>query len=255
MKNGRENKEKKRKKLWAIVVLLAVWQISSLAIGQDIILVSPVKAIARILKLALEPGFWRAVGFSFIRIVLGFACATVFGALFAAIAARFGRFEELLTPLMLVIKSTPVASFIILTLIWIPSRNLSVFISFLMSFPVVYTNVLQGIQNIDNKLVEMATLFKVRLLRRVRYIYLSQVMPFFYSACLLSLGLSWKAGIAAEVIGLPKGSIGERLYQAKIYLETADLFAWTVVIILLSQLFEYLFLLSLRAVFRHFETN
>jgi NitT/TauT family transport system permease protein len=227
---------------------------ASMAVGKEIILVSPVRAVSRVIQLAPEAGFWHSIWFSLIRIVLGFFTAAFSGVIFAGFAARFARVGELLTPLMLVIKSTPVASFIILALMWIPSRNLSVFISFLMSFPVIYTNVLQGIKNIDYKLTEMANLFKVGVYRRIRYIYFSQVMPFFYSACVLSLGLSWKAGIAAEVIGLPSGSIGERLYQAKINLETADLFAWTMVIILMSQLFEYVFLLCLGAVVKRSET-
>ena len=109
-------------------------------------------------------------------------------------------------------KSTPVASFTILCLIWIPSRNLSVFISFVMVFPVIYTNVLEGILSTDPQLLEMAEIFRLPLSRRIRYIYLSQVMPYFRSACTISIGMCWKSGIAAEVIGMPKGSIGEKLY-------------------------------------------
>ena len=143
---------------------------------------------------------------------------------------------------MAAIKATPVASFIILVLIWVPSRNLSVIISFLMVLPVIYTNVLNGIRSTDPKLLEMARVFRVPLIRRIRYIYLSQLLPFLRTGFSLSLGLCWKAGVAAEVIGIPKGSIGEKLYEAKVYLETADLFSWTLVIVLISVIFEKLFL-------------
>ncbi|MDE6364806.1 MAG: ABC transporter permease subunit, partial [Lachnospiraceae bacterium] len=119
-------------------------------------------------------------------------------------------------------------------LIWFSSRNLSILISFLMVLPIIYTNVLGGIRNVDRQLLEMAQVFRISRLRVVRYIYLPQIMPFFYSACRISLGLSWKAGAAAEVIGMPRGSIGERLQQAKIYLDTPDLFAWTIVVVALS---------------------
>ena len=138
--------------------------------------------------------------------------------------------------------STPVASFIILCLIWIPSKNLSVFISFLMVLPVIYTNILEGIRQTDSKILEMAKVFQVNPERRIRYIYVSQVLPYFLSACRLSLGMCWKAGVAAEVIGVPSGSIGEKLYNAKIYLNTPDLFAWTIVIIVISFVFEKCFL-------------
>ena len=149
-------------------------------------------------------------------------------------------------PLIMVIKATPVASFIILCLIWIPSRNLSVFISFLMVFPVVYTNILEGIRQTDKQLLEMADSFGAGVGKKLQFIYLSQVMPYAVTACKLGLGLCWKAGIAAEVIGIPAGSIGEKLYKAKVYLETPDLFAWTIVIIAVSVGFEKIFMFALR---------
>lgn len=133
-----------------------------------------------------------------------------------------------------------------LCLIWIPSRNLSVFISFLMVFPVVYTNILEGIRQTDKQLLEMADSFGAGVGKKLQFIYLSQVMPYAVTACKLGLGLCWKAGIAAEVIGIPAGSIGEKLYKAKVYLETPDLFAWTIVIIAVSVGFEKIFMFALR---------
>ena len=101
---------------------------------------------------------------------------------------------------------------------------------------------LKGIESTDPELLEMAEIFQISLPRRIRYIYVSQVLPFFRAGCSVALGLCWKAGIAAEVIGIPDQSIGEMLYNAKVYLNTPDLFAWTVVIVLISLLFEKLFL-------------
>lgn len=106
----------------------------------------------------------------------------------------------------------------------------------------IYTNILEGIRQTDRKILEMAKVFRVNLRRQIRYIYVSQVLPYFLSACRLSLGMCWKAGVAAEVIGVPSGSIGEKLYNAKIYLNTPDLFAWTIVIIVISFVFEKCFL-------------
>lgn len=235
-------KKKSGIRIWAVALWLVVWQIASVIIGQDIFLVSPVRVVARLFSLAVTKEFWLSVIFSFIRIVGGFLLAATSGVFLAALAAKYKRVYELIEPLMLVIKSTPVASFIILSLIWISSKNLSVLISFLMVLPLIYTNVYQGIQSTDKALLEMARVFRVKRSRELRYIYLPQTMPFFRSACAVSLGISWKSGIAAEVIGIPSGSIGEKLYEAKIFLATPDLFAWTLVIILLSLLFEKVFL-------------
>ena len=230
----RENKVS----LWAVIFWLMVWQLASIQLNSELLLVSPIKVIIRLGQLMMTLIFWKSVLFTLSRIALGFFMAAVSGCVLAAAASRYRRVRELLAPLMLTIKSVPVASFIILALIWFSSRNLSVLISFLMVLPVIYTNVLSGIQSVDRQLLEMAQVFRIPGFRRVRFLYLQHILPFLYSACSVALGLSWKAGVAAEVIGIPKGSIGERLQQAKIYLDTPDLFAWTLVIVVMSLLFE-----------------
>lgn len=240
-------------KAWAVVLWLAVWQVGGMALGQEILLVSPVSVLVRVVQLAVSADFWHSILFSLVRIAGGFLLAATAGVLLAGLAARFRRVEELLAPLILAIKAIPVASFIILVLIWVSSRNLSVLISFLMVLPVVYTNVLSGIRCTDPQLLEMAQVFDLPALRCVRYIYVSQVLPYFRAACTVALGLCWKSGIAAEVIGIPKGSMGEKLYSAKIYLDTPDLFAWTLVIVLISLAFERLFLAGLDAVVARLE--
>ena len=237
-----ENKKYTGIRILAVLFWIAVWQIASMWLGQEILLASPVSVIRRLFELVFTGDFWRSAGFSFGRIVLGFSMALILGVLLAVLAFLSRTVEILLNPVLTAVKSTPVASFIILCLIWIPSRNLSVFISFLMVLPVIYTNILEGIHQTDRQILEMAKVFQVSMGRQIRYIYVSQILPYFVSACRLSLGMCWKAGVAAEVIGVPKGSIGEKLYNAKIYLETPDLFAWTIVIIVISFVFEKCFL-------------
>ena len=245
--------KKTKIKWWAVLLWLLVWQIASMNIGQEILLVSPVRVVQRLFQLVQEVSFWNSIAYSFTKIVRGFILALVLGILMGGLSARFSIIRNILALPVAVVKATPVASFIILALVWIDSNNLSVFISFLMVFPIVYTNIITGIESTDKKLLEMAKVFGIPKIRRIRYIYFSQVMPFLRSSCLLGLGLCWKAGIAAEVIGIPKGSIGEKLYDAKIYLETPDLFAWTVVIIFISIVFEKLFMWLLDRIMRFAE--
>jgi NitT/TauT family transport system permease protein len=236
-------KGKKQAELVLVILFwLAVWQIVSQIIAQDLILVSPAAVVKTLFTLVGESGFWITVKFSFIRIVGGFLSAVTIGILLA-MASGFSRLVRiLLVPFINVIKTIPVASFIILVLIWSGSRNLSTIISFLMVLPIIYTNVLEGILQTDPKLLEMAKVFRVSLIKRMRAIYIPGIMPYFASGSKIGLGLCWKSGIAAEVIGLPVGSIGERLYQAKIFLSTAELFSWTIVIVMISWLFERAFL-------------
>ena len=215
---------------WAVIFWLLLWQAGAMAINQRIILVSPLRVLARLAELAPTLEFWGAIGYSMVRITAGFLLGAAAGTLLAALSARF----------------RPVASFIILALILFSSRNLAVLISFLIVLPVLYANILGGIRAADRQLLEMARVFCIPAARRIRYVYLPQVFPYFRSACGSALGLCWKSGIAAEVIGMPDGSIGEQLQQAKIYLNTPDLFAWTLVIVLVSLAFEKVFLALLK---------
>ncbi len=234
-------------RLWAVLLWLLVWQIAGTAAGQPIFFVTPSRVLARFLALAVNPAFWGAILYSSLRIVLGFVLSALLGGGLALLSSRQRRAEELLAPLMLVIRAVPVVSFIILALILFSSERLSVLISFLMGLPVFYQNTLEGIRSADPLLEEMAELFRIPPGRRFRYIVLPQILPYYEAALLTAAGLCWKAGAAAEVIGMPDGSIGERLQQAKVYLETADLFAWTLGIILCAVLLEKLSLQVLRA--------
>ena len=224
--------------VWSVIIWLAAWQLLSMYLKSDILLVSPLKVIKCLLGMLPKADFWRAVGFTFIRINAGFLLATLAGIILGSLSYVYKPVRELLTLPVSVIKATPVASFIILVLIWIPSRNLSVFISFLMTFPIMYTNITRGLCETDHKMLEMTRVFKLPLKGRLRYVYIPQCIPYFRAACSLALGMGWKAGIAAEIIGLPRGSMGERLYEAKIYLNTDRMFAWSVTIIIISILFE-----------------
>ena len=230
----------KRPKLkpWSVALWLLIWQLAAMAVGKEILLVSPVRTLVRLGEILLLRSFWTSVLYTLSRIALGFLLASLAGILLAILAAGFRRVREFLAPFMLTIRTIPVASFIIVALIWFSSRKLSVLISFLMVLPIIYTNVLDGILHTDPELLEMASVFRIPLLRRILYVYLPEVMPFFRAGCTLALGLCWKSGVAAEVIGTPPGSIGEKLQRAKVYLETPDLFAWTLVIILVSLAFE-----------------
>lgn len=233
------------KKTAAALLALTVWQAAAMIVGQNLILASPVQAVNRLASLALTQSFWGRVWFSFAHIAGGFAAALLAGTALGILAGRFPLLETLLRPYMLTIKSVPVVSFIIM-LLWFLADSLSVVISFLMVLPVIYTNVLSGVRSVDPKLTEAADVFRIPFSRRLKYLILPAVRPYLLSGCGIGLGLAWKAGIAAEVISIASGSMGEALYEAKIYFSTSDLFAWTIAIVLLSLAFEKLAMLILR---------
>ncbi|HIZ55199.1 MAG TPA: ABC transporter permease subunit [Firmicutes bacterium] len=231
--------------LLALLFWAALWQIIYLAVDQDVLIASPADVLGRIGDLLPAAEFWRTVSLSFIRIFGGFFAAAAMGAILAAGTAFLPSLRMIIAPALSVVKATPVASFILLALVWLRSSQLSLFISFLMVLPVFWSNLEAGILATDRELLEMANVFRVPARKRVQEIYLPSILPYFVTACRSGIGMAWKAGIAAEVLGRPAHSIGKEIYNAKIYLETVDLFAWTLIVIILSMILEKLFLFLL----------
>ncbi|MGN1021883.1 MAG: ABC transporter permease [Lachnospiraceae bacterium] len=222
------------KKAGIILFWLLVWQLVSLLVHNSVMLVGPVETAESLCRLVVTADFWISIWYTFWRIGLGFLCASLLGILLAFAGTKRPILGAFLSPFIAALKSVPVASFVVLLLIWFGSKNLSFFTSLIVVLPILYGSTREGLASTDKKLLEMAQVFRVPFGAKLHYILLPGLAPFWKSAFSLALGMCWKAGVAAEVIGQPLQSIGNRLYQAKIYLETGDLLAWTVVIILLS---------------------
>ena len=222
---------------WVLVWVL-LWQLAAWKIGVVLLLPSPLAVLRRLMELGGTAAFWATVGQSFLRIGQGFLSGALLGAAFAVAAWRFRWVQAALRPPLSVIQATPVASFIILALVWVQTGWLSTVISAMMVLPLVYHNLLQGLQSVDPLLLEMAQVYGLSRGKRVRFFYLPALMPYLLSALGSGMGLAWKSGIAAEVLGRPAQTIGKAIYESKVYLEMPDLFAWTLTVILLSVLIE-----------------
>lgn len=226
------------KKIFYILIWILIWEILSIVINQDLILVSPIKVFYRLTTLLLEKNFYISIFTTIFRILIGFIIGLFLSIIFVILSNKYKMIEDLLEPFITTIKSVPVTSFIILLLIYVSSYNLSSVISCLMAFPIFYENIKTGIRHTNKELLEMSKIFNMSKYNIYRYIYFSEVIPYFKSALTISLGLSFKSGIASEIIGLPKNTIGENLYNAKIFFNTTDIFAWTISIIILSFIFQ-----------------
>lgn len=237
-------------KFCAVLLALCVWEITALVLSDELILVSPVRVLVRLFTIWGEEGILLSGLMSFLRIVGGFFLALLTGGVLALLAGRFPLIETLLFPYMAVVKAVPVVSFIVLAYVWMPSRHIPILISFLIVLPTVYTSLLAGIKARDQKLEEMADLFGVSPLRRFLLVRLPRLEPHILSAVSLGAGLAWKSGIAAEVMTVPDASIGEWMYYASLWMQNADLFALTVILVLLSVLFEKSMVALLKFSFR-----
>jgi len=225
-------------KVISVLIWLLLWQAVCMVVDKEILLVSPVRTAARLFQLAGEAEFFVTAALSMLRILLGYAAGVAAGAVLAMLTSFVKPLGSFFAPAIGVIKATPVASFIILALVWFKRDTVPVFASFLMVLPIIWANVSEGISETDTGLIEMSRVFRFSRAKRLVHVYIPSAMPYFSAGCTTSLGLAWKAGIAAEVLCLPVSSIGRELYNSKIYIETADLFAWTFVVILMSMLLE-----------------
>jgi NitT/TauT family transport system permease protein len=223
-----------------LVVWFLLWEMLTLAIHSRLIMAGPMETAAAFVRLVTTTDFYKCMGYSVCRVLLGFLTA-LFGALLLAAASyKYPTLGAFFAPMLLFMRSIPVASFVIIALLWMGSKNLSVLIVVFVALPVLYSQIMSGFQNADNKYRELAAVFEFPLWTKICAIYAPAMKEGFLSACRLAVGMSFKAGIAAEVIAGSRGSIGEQLYLAKLYFSTGELFAWTVVIVGLSFVCEQL---------------
>jgi len=220
------------------VFWLILWLVLASIVAKKVILPPPVLVFERLFALAKTKEFWETVGASFFRVVSGVIIAIILAILSAIGASKFKIIHVLLYPFNEVVKATPIVSFIFLAYIIFQKKIdlLPVFIVFLMVFPVVYSSILSAITNVDRELIEVASVFGCTWFEKIRYIWIPTVLNAFITSASTSLGLGWKAGIAAEALAASPNmvSIGTELSEAKTFIETVDQFAWTVAIIIIS---------------------
>lgn len=226
------------KNIGILLIYLLIWQLVYSLVQREVYLPSPGQVFMRLGELIGEKSFWQAVAMSMYRVVWGLFLATFLGLVFGALAGWSKFCYSLMHPLVVAIKSTPAISFIIIALIWFSSSNAPIFICVLMCFPIIWTNILTGIQSVDQKLLEMAKVYRVKKWDIMQKIYFPTILPYFTAAIITALGMGWKVSVAAEVLSHPRHAVGSHLYTAKVYLDSSSLFAWTIVVITLSLILE-----------------
>ena len=226
---------------------LGVWQLSAFFVecsvdgrGNELLLPYPATVFFSLSLLCVTAEFWEIVAASLGRILLGMVIGVAAGALLAALTCTFRWCDRLLSPAIRVIRATPVASFILLVLLWTGRSSVPVVIAALMVLPVVWANLSRGIRATDGQLLEMARVYRFSRWKTLRLIYFPSLAPYFSAALTTAMGLAWKSGAAAEVLCLPRRGLGAEIFHAKLALEIPDLFAWTLVVVALSLLLEKL---------------
>ena len=226
--------------LLSLCFWIAVWHIASARVDSSLIIPSPIETLKTLTVLIQTPEFIKICVGSVLRIFLGSAVGIIAGTLLAIGGSLFSPIKYIISPIMTVIKATPVASFIVLLLIVIGKGPVPSVTAALISIPILYANVSRSIDGIDKSLSEVCAVFSLSFSKKLKVLWVPSLMPGFISGMKSCIGLSWKAGIAAEVLCTPADSIGLKIHETRIYLETPSLFAWTAVVIVLSLVFEKL---------------
>ena len=226
------------KKIAILLLWVAVWQICSMLVAQELLIPSPLSTLKALFNLAQTKQFYLSVFTSLARICLGFGLGVVTGFLCGVLSAKSNIFKEFTSPIVRLTKAVPVASFIILAFFWFESNYLPIFIAFLMVLPIIWSSTETALLNIDEKYIEMGKIFSLSSANIFFKIKLPLIFPTFISSALTALGFAWKSGIAAEVISKPAFSIGDMLERSKTHLEISEVFALTAVVALLSLLLE-----------------
>ncbi len=218
---------------------LLIWELAAKIINEPVILPSVGQAIAAMIEMAKHATFYKDVAISLLRVFAGVGLSIIIGIALGILSGLYAPVYRFFNPVMSVIKSTPVVSFIILALVWMKTSSIPVFVCFLMCVPIIWTNVMQGIKDTDRKILQMCSVYKISHFRVIKDVYLPSVSGYIFSSIAASIGIGWKSTVAAEVIARPEISIGGGMYDAKIYLQTENLFALTLIVIVLSFIFEY----------------
>ncbi len=226
------------RKIVCLLLWLMIWWLTALLIREELLLPAPGTVLKTLFQLAAGTAFWRAVGGSLLHVAAGFLLALLLGCILAWLTHASKFAYDFFYPMLSTVKATPVASFIILALFWLPTSQIPVLTSFLMVLPAVWTNLYTGLAHLDADLLEMGKAYRYTRTMTLRYLYFPSVLPYLQAACLAGLGMAWKAGVAAEVIGRVRDSIGLYLIEAKLYLNMPDMFAWTIVTIFISVALE-----------------
>ena len=223
---------------------LAVWSGVCYAANRSLLLPLPYPwDVAKALWLLMgEAPFWTVVGTSLLRIVTGFSAALLVGIALAMLTTRFSVLNALIAPVLSIVRAAPVASFIFVAFLWIRAEDMPTCIAFLMVVPLVWENVRQGILRTDCMLLEMAQVFRLSRWARLRHIRFPALRPYLQAAVYTVFGFAWKAGVAAEVLAVPRYAIGTAIFESNLYLYTDTLFAYALAALLLSALIEWLVL-------------
>ena len=222
----------------SLLFWLCVWHLASLIIDKEFLLPGIKVTFLTLFNMMCDISFYKAIGLSTLRVIIGLILGVVFGIVLGIACKKISIINDIVSPVITVIRSTPVASFIVVLWVLMSGDLLSIFIGFLMVMPILWQSTCDGLNAVDPALDEVAKIFEFSRKKRFKLLVFPTLKRYLAPGIITASGLAWKAEIAAEFIAYTKHSIGQGINDAKYNLDTPTVFAWTVVIIVLSIVLE-----------------
>jgi NitT/TauT family transport system permease protein len=224
----------------AIIFIVLAWQLAAMAMKNGLILPSPGRILVDFFTLVTSTDFYIALASTLLRGFIGFLIAFVLAAVIGIPAGIFRGFHDFFNPIIVLLRSTPVISFILLAWIWFGPDNVPVFIAILSMFPLLCKGFISGIKSTDKELIDMALVYKVRKHRILSGLYIPSLLPFLFNGMSNALGFGWRAVIIGEVLSQPRWGLGTEMQVAQTYLLVSKLICWSIVAVIMAFFFEWL---------------
>lgn len=219
-----------------------MWQVSSIIIDSSLILPSPKETLICLKNILFENSFWSNVGETFLRVIIAFVFTIIFGCGIGILCGKSKFAREYFSVPISILRSTPVVSLILVLIFVFTSKNIPIIVAILMSLPVMISAISNGFElnENDKKLFFMAKVFNFSNFQKIRFLWIPKLKPFFKTGLISSFGMEWKVVTAGEVLSLPKNALGTQLFQSQVHLESSEVLAISIIIIIFSFILESL---------------
>jgi len=226
--------------VWRVLLLsafLACWYAAA-SRSPAFILPGPEKVWHALRGMASNPSFAHDVGMTTYRVVMGFVLAALVGTPLGLALGASRRLAQAFEPVLAVLNTVSSALWAVFAIIWFGiSDATTIFVVFMTAMPLILTNVWQGARNVDKQLVDLARSLRLSRARILLRIHLPSILPYFFSGARLAFGFGWRVSLVAETLGASDG-IGYRVRQAADLVQTDQVFAWTLLLVLLMLALE-----------------
>ena len=222
------------------ISIIIIWILLSRSVNNEVIIPSIKSTFASMIRIIKDPNFFNIIKYTLLRTLIGFLISLSLAMIIGIVSSVSKITYNLMVPILKFLNSIPTIAIIVLALIWLNNELVPMLVGFIMVFPILYENILNGILNVDKDIIQMANLYKVGKIKIVNNIYIPSILYNLSSVFNTVLGINLKMVIAGEVLGQPKYAIGSNLQLERIYLNTSGVFAWIIIILLISETFDYI---------------